>query len=146
VYWIQSDLSVLARCAILTSCRSLCAFFVRRLPVRRVSRATYTYHTILHPHMVLYLPRNPEILETGDFRVKTPRFFVSIRIIYSDVRKRPVSCGCSGCFGLKRWFFFFSHNINSLFKIETRKPCDAHNSCEPRGCADEPNVRSGSFA
>jgi hypothetical protein len=52
---------------------------VHRSTVRRVSRtATHTHHhTILYTHIVLYPdpPAKSEILETGDFRVKTPPFF-----------------------------------------------------------------------
>jgi hypothetical protein len=101
---------------------------VHRSTVRRVSRTTI--HLLLYTRII---PRSQsEILETGDFRVKTPFLRVDMRVNYGRRSKPRTSCVFSWVFRAQTFGLILSYIINKLFKIEnTKEPIRAFPPADP---------------
>jgi hypothetical protein len=103
-----------------------------------ITRHIHTYHTILHPHMVLY-PAIQRSWKRAIFGSKRPRFFNTYYLWATFENARFLRCSV---FRAQTLVLFLSHNINSLFKIENTKKTLRRTQLyyEPRGCATNRSV------
>jgi hypothetical protein len=101
-----------------------------RAPLDRASCITHHIHLLLYTRII---PRSQsEILETGDFRVKTPFLRVDMRVNYGRRSKPRTSCVFSWVFRAQTFGLILSYIINKLFKIEnTKEPIRAFPPADP---------------